>query len=149
MDLELLCTDVFLLQAAHRLSGRVDPETIDREWIANRRSRDLVSVLEKALTKETVEAELRGLLPPQPEYDRLREHLQRYRKIERTGGWPVVPDGPKLQRGDHDARVAILRNRLVREGYRVSKTDSSAHRSYSIPGWTRPYARSSSVTAWM
>lgn len=125
VDLDLLCTDAFLLQATHRLSGRVDPETIDREWVANRRSRDLVPLLENALTEAKISEALDGFLPPQPEYARLRERLLRYREIELSGGWPTLPDGSKLQQGDRSGRVALLQNRLSREGYAVKATDAA------------------------
>jgi murein L,D-transpeptidase YcbB/YkuD len=125
VDLDLLCTDAFLLQAAHRLSGRVDPESLDREWIANRRSQDLVALLGTALAEQTVSDALDGLLPPQPEYRQLREHLDRYRQMASAGGWEVVPDGPTLKQGDQGSRVRTLRQRLDQEGYGVVGTDTT------------------------
>lgn len=115
-DLEVLLTDAFLIYASHLLAGRVNPETIDSEWIANRRGEDLASVLENALTTGEVEQVLAGLLPPQSGYAKLREALARYRDIAARGGWPEVPDGPKLQRGDRSERVVALRARLMEEG---------------------------------
>lgn len=123
-DLDLLCTDAFLLQASHRLGGRVDPETIDREWFANRRSRDLVRLLEEALSEANIAATLDELLPSQTEYNRLRGHLQKYRQIELSGGWPVIPGGSKMQLGDEGERVALLKQRLAREEYPVVGVES-------------------------
>ncbi len=128
VDLDLLCTDAFLLQAAHRLSGRVDPETIDREWIANRRSQDLVPVLESALQHRTIGSALADRLPPQPAYVRLREHLQRYRGFAADGGWESVSGGPNLERAVQSPRVRALQRRLSAEGYDVSVSDTTAPR---------------------
>jgi murein L,D-transpeptidase YcbB/YkuD len=115
-DLDLLATDAFLILGSHYLVGRINPETIDPEWMANRREADLAVVLQKALDANRIKATLEDLLPQQPGYGRLKEALQKYRDLAARGGWPSVPEGPKLQRGDRGPRVALLRSRLVSEG---------------------------------
>jgi hypothetical protein len=40
-DLDLLLTDTFLIYGSHLLSGRVNPETFDPEWLTARRGADL------------------------------------------------------------------------------------------------------------
>lgn len=59
---------------------------------------------------------MHSLLPPQPGYTRLRQALARYRDLAANGGWPSVPDGPKLQKGDRSERVPALRQRLIAAG---------------------------------
>ena len=68
----------------------------------------------------------RGFIPPkpaplpkpvagyesQPGYQRLRATLVQYREVASKGGWPTIPDGPTLKRGDNGPRVAALRERL-------------------------------------
>ncbi|KPL19646.1 MAG: hypothetical protein AMJ92_02290 [candidate division Zixibacteria bacterium SM23_81] len=115
-DLDLLATDAFLILGSHYLAGRINPETIDPEWVANRRETDLAVVLQKALDANHIKAALEDLLPQQPGYGRLKEALLKYRDLSARGGWPSVPDGPKLQKGDRGLRVALLRSRLVSEG---------------------------------
>ncbi len=112
-DAELLLTDTWLLLATHLLSGRVDPETIDPEWQANRRGGDTAALLENALRDGTVVGSLRGLRPPQAGYRRLREALTAHRSLAAEGGWPSVPPGPTLHPGDAGPRVADLRARLA------------------------------------
>lgn len=116
VDLDLLFTDVFLLYGSHLLAGKINPETIDAEWHANRREVDLAMVLQVALDTNKIAETLKSLLPPQPGYTRLREALARYRGLVSKGGWPAVPDGPKMQKGDCGERVAALRTRLITEG---------------------------------
>jgi murein L,D-transpeptidase YcbB/YkuD len=48
--------------------------------------------------------------------ERLEDALVKYRKIEAQGGWLQIPSGPKLQIGDRDERVPILRKRLALTG---------------------------------
>lgn len=44
-DLDLLLTDAFLIYGSHLLAGKVNPESIDGEWFANRREADLAHIL--------------------------------------------------------------------------------------------------------
>lgn len=113
IDLDLILTDAFLVYTSHLLSGRVNPETFDREWLANRRERDLAGLLDIALATGGIHDALESVLPEPAGYRRLRAALQRYREIALEGGWPTVPEGPKLARGDLGPRVAALRSRLA------------------------------------
>lgn len=116
VDLDLLLTDAFLIYGSHLLAGKINPETIDSEWFANRREIDLAAHLQTALEKNQIKEALRSLLPPQPGYARLRQALARYRDLATNGGWPSVPDGPKLQKGDRGERALALRQRLIAAG---------------------------------
>jgi murein L,D-transpeptidase YcbB/YkuD len=49
-------------------------------------------------------------------YAQLRAALQRLRDEAAAGGWPALPAGPTLKPGMHDARVALLRQRLLATG---------------------------------
>jgi murein L,D-transpeptidase YcbB/YkuD len=115
-DLDLLLTDSFLIYATHLLSGRVDPETIDPDWLVNRRETDFDAVLEQALSEDRVAGALRDLLPTHPGYAMLREALRVHRQIEMGGGWVRVPGGPAMKRGQRGYRVAALRKRLLATG---------------------------------
>jgi murein L,D-transpeptidase YcbB/YkuD len=113
VDLDLLLTDAFMIYGSHLLAGRVNPETIDPEWVANRRNVDMVLVLGRALDSGKIEEELNQLLPPQPGYLRLKTALAAYRRIQEEGGWSSIPEGHKLQMADRDPRVRALRARLT------------------------------------
>ena len=112
VDLDLLLTDAFLIYASHLLAGSVNPETFDPEWHANRREADLATVLERTLTSGQIEEELGNFLPSQSGYAGLRKALASYRDLASRGGWPMVSDGPKLQRDDTGERVTALCRRL-------------------------------------
>jgi murein L,D-transpeptidase YcbB/YkuD len=42
--------------------------------------------------------------------------LQRYRLLEKQGGWPVLPEGPTVLPGARDSRLAVLARRLALSG---------------------------------
>ncbi|MEW6333771.1 MAG: peptidoglycan-binding protein, partial [Thermodesulfobacteriota bacterium] len=115
-DLELLLTDTFLIYASHLLHGRVDPESIRAEWHVQSRKADLAEVLQKAAEQNKIAEALQSLLPPHPGYSRLRLALEEYRQIALRGGWPRVPAGTAMRRGQQDGRVTALRFRLAVEG---------------------------------
>jgi hypothetical protein len=117
VDLDLFLTDGFLVYASHLLSGRVNPMTFDTEWhVVESREVDFPSLLENALDSGDISSALSGLFPRNPGYRKAREALARYRQTLREGGWAQIPEGPKLQTGDQDDRVTILRRRLEVSG---------------------------------
>jgi len=116
LDLELLLTDAFLVYGFHLTMGRIHPETIDPEWQANRREADFAQVLQKALDSNRIEETLKSMVPPQPGYSRLRGALASYRDLAGEGGWPLVPEGPTMQKGHRGERVVALRRRLIATG---------------------------------
>ncbi len=111
-ELDLLLTDAFLVYGAHLLAGRVNPVTLRPEWMANPRTNDIAAVLEGALASGNIAGALEELVPTQYGYRRLREALGRYRAVAATGGWPTLPDGLMLQKGDSSHAVVLLRGRL-------------------------------------
>lgn len=111
-DLELLSTDAFLLYASHLLTGRVSPTDITPSWNIPQREADLVQKLASVAGGGSVSRVVESLRQPQPEYARLVRALDRYRHITALGGWPTVPEGPTLRKGEEGERITLLRERL-------------------------------------
>jgi len=111
-ELDLLLTDAFLVYGAHLLGGRVNPETLNPEWVANGRTADIAVVLEAGLASRDIPGAIETLVPSQYGYRRLREALAKDREVAAAGGWPAIPDGVTLQLGDSGAPVVALRQRL-------------------------------------
>jgi murein L,D-transpeptidase YcbB/YkuD len=115
-DLEMLLTDAFLLCGSHLVHGQVNPETIKSEWFVKGRYEDLAAVLENGLTANDIPGALDSLRPAHPVYRGLKRSLSEYRALADAGGWPEVPPGPKLVKGDRDARVEAARKTLAATG---------------------------------
>lgn len=113
VDLELLLTDAFFTYGAHVVDGRVDPESLEPDWVPSRAGVDLASILRRAVDGDRVAGALRDLRPPQEGYRRLRSAYHDYREMARTGDWPRVPEGEKLSPGDTASRIRVLRRRLA------------------------------------
>ena len=117
VDIDLLLTDAFLVLASHLLNGHVSPETIDPEWFIESSEADLVEVLHDALATGRIEDALDDLRATPHCAMRLKEALARYRALADEGGWPVIPAGPKMERGDSGSRIQMVRQRLAVVGY--------------------------------
>jgi len=115
-ELDILLTDALLLYGSHLLSGRISPETVDPSWLIDHQERDITETLQGALHSNKIEEALKTLLPEHPVYTRLKNALHRYREIAAKGGWPTVPEGPKMEKGERGARVLALRKRLIITG---------------------------------
>lgn len=116
VDFELALSDAFLLVGSHLLAGRLNPESIDSEWTANRRHRDLAPLLERAGTSLDPGAVLAELLPDDERYDALVARLAELRGLRDRGGWRPIAAGPTLRDGDRGGRVSDLVMRLNQSG---------------------------------
>ncbi len=113
VELDVLLSDAFIAYVS-RFTGKTVPQQIS---LAHRASAqdppDMGALLQQAIEDDRMATTLRQLYPPQSGYARLRQVLRWYRQIAASGGWPQVPAGPTLQRGDRDERVRTLRARLL------------------------------------
>lgn len=113
VELELLLTDAFMIYGSHLHLGRVNPETLYPEWTANRRKLDMAAILQSALENNEIEETLQRFFPPFPVYLELKNALSYYKKIRFEGGWPLLSEIEKLEKGDSTDVVLALRKRLL------------------------------------
>ena len=127
IELEFLLSDAYLVYAAHLLNGRVNPETLHAdEWTIYPARFNLARHLSKALDGGDVEGSLKGLLPAQQGYGRLKTALIVYRALAERGGWPVIPGDGRLEKGDKSDRVPVLRSRLKVTGDMPAPADATS-----------------------
>lgn len=88
-----------------------------KAFIVERLVADLRSVKDVASLDNLFEA----LVPPHPQYRRLRAALAKYREIAAAGGWGKLP-AKNLSRGARGAAVTALAKRLAIEGFPVEPT---------------------------
>jgi murein L,D-transpeptidase YcbB/YkuD len=111
-ELDLFLTDAFLLYGSHLFAGRINPETLHPNWQVSERSVDLAKILQNALESNQIRGALENLAPPSAGYKRLREALKVYRGLAAQGGWPTIPSGRSLRKGNHGERIPLLFRRL-------------------------------------
>ena len=94
LDIESVLNQSFHQYSHDIANGRLNPLTADPDWH--------IPLLEVT----------HDLPPSHKEYQRLKQALAKYRRIEQEGGWPQVPPGPDLVKGMRHEQVITLRNRL-------------------------------------
>ena len=104
--------------------GRAVPIKMDQFQRITPKSLDANQILTAAADAVDLQAMIDTLAPSDPYYQGLRQTLARYRAIAEAGGWPPLPDGPKLVPGESDSRVPILRRHLEITGD-LSKTSAA------------------------
>ncbi|MBK8906767.1 MAG: L,D-transpeptidase family protein [Rhodospirillales bacterium] len=109
---ELLMSAALTRYALDIRNGRVAPRMVDPLRTNAKAAIDPVAVLTGAAAAPDLSVYLDHLAPSHIVYSDLRRVLWQYRQLEAAGGWPLVPDGPKLELGATDTRVAVLRQRL-------------------------------------
>jgi L,D-transpeptidase YcbB len=110
-DFELLITDSLLRYARDIRFGRVRPADIDADIALPDIAFDVAGALASAVASGTLPVFLADLAPKHPEYQRLKQALERYRAIEAGGGWATVSSEtmPQPENG------GVLRVRLAAE----------------------------------
>ncbi len=115
-ELDIQLTRSVLRYSRDLHDGRFRPVEVHPDWEIEQGNFDAVRHLLHALRSDSLEEYLFTLAPPSADYQRLLVALQQYRRIYAEGGWPSVPDGPKLESGSVDGRVLPLRKRLQISG---------------------------------
>ena len=114
---DVLLTEALLRLAYHLSFGKVDPQTFDAQWNYGRTlaSMDVSRKVEDALAAEDIYQRVRALGPTHSLYTGLKRDLAQYRAAAEQPR-PTIAAAPKLQPGDTDARVPMVRARLIASG---------------------------------
>lgn len=119
-DLDILLTESLIRFGYHQLFGKVNAAALDaninftREFLGGRSS--VVAIPEIIASSAPLQTQLDQAVHRSPFYRTLQERLSEYRRIAADGGWPLVPEGETLRKGDDDPRVAAVRARLMVTG---------------------------------
>jgi len=94
---------------------RLNPKKVDKDLYIKQ-----VDVSESDLLKGYLGSSscawIASLAPSRKDYQDLKQLLKDYRAIQAAGGWPELPKGTKLEKGDQGPNVEILRKQLVSQG---------------------------------
>ena len=114
IEADILLSDALLRLLHHSRYGKVDPRAIDKHWNHDDgpKGEALAADLDRVFAAAHLKAAVASLRQEPGFYTHLKEGLARYRALAAAGGWPTIPNGPKLEQGSHDPRVPLLRKRL-------------------------------------
>ncbi len=127
---DVQATRTYLLALADVAFGRTERSAVEPLWRASAEPRSAardVLVMRAGDGLDDLAAVFDAARPDTPLYRGLRAEYARLRDpAVRDGPWPMVPAGPPaLREGDEGTRVALLRERLAREGYLPEDTGAA------------------------
>lgn len=129
-DLDILLTDSLIRFGYHQLFGKVDAAALDsninftRTFFDGRDS--VIAIPEIIASPVSLQQQAEASLRRSPFYRNLQRNLAAYRELAAAGGWPEVPVGDTLRKGDNDTRVTALRQRLIVTGDLPADSDTSS-----------------------
>jgi len=92
------------------------PGEDDTRDVATTIEPELVGMPQDPIDTREFEGSLKESYPENASYLKLESTLAQYRNLQVGGGWPSVPEGPPMRKGDSGSRIATLRNRLLISG---------------------------------
>ncbi|MBI4228273.1 MAG: L,D-transpeptidase family protein, partial [Deltaproteobacteria bacterium] len=111
---DLLLTDSLILYVSHLINGRTEPQGVDLTWLKTHNKVDFGKMLSLSLDSNQFQNAVSNY--QNPLYKRLRKTLIKYKLIQANGGWPFIPPGSKIERGQSGERIKLLRKRLIISG---------------------------------
>jgi murein L,D-transpeptidase YcbB/YkuD len=137
VNADVLLTSAFAALGVDYLTGQVKPKSVSQNWHIDTHDENEDSALVRSIRNPALDKALATMRPTDEDYVSLMKELAHYRAISAKGGWPSVPEGKALKRGDSDnpVRLAALRARLTAEGFgaqppsAVSSPESAASTS--------------------
>lgn len=96
------------------MSGeRLNPKKVDKNIFIEPVSVDEAELLKSYLSLPHNCGWIHNLAPASAEYVHLKQLLALYRQKQAQGGWPRLPQGTKLKKGDKGPHVEILKAQLI------------------------------------
>lgn len=127
LEVELFLTTYYCYYTTKVLHGIDDAKSNELGWYLPRKKQSYVDYLDSLLVNPK-EIEKKDQLISQ--YYKLKDILQKYRDIEKKGGWstiPIPPDFKSLKLGDTATIVASIRTRLFLSGHLASDSKSTIY----------------------
>jgi murein L,D-transpeptidase YcbB/YkuD len=125
---DVLLTTAYIALSEDLLSGQTNPKDLAQDWHIDVGREQLDSAVALSLRSDSLGEGIALMRPQDEDYAALQKAMGRFREIVNNGGWPQVPAGKALKRGDHDSadRLAALRGRLAAEGFVTDSADTAA-----------------------
>ncbi|HTI39614.1 MAG TPA: L,D-transpeptidase family protein [Vicinamibacterales bacterium] len=114
MTLDARLTYAFLQYASDLAAGVTEGRTI--RWKTSAPASNPLQSLDDALARDRVADVLGDLQRRNPSYASLREALHTYRSMAAAGGWPSLPAGFRVKRGERSPLLPALAKRLAVTG---------------------------------
>lgn len=111
-NLDIICTDAFLLYTSHILSGKTNPETIDSEWHVLKTDKDPVKYMLE-LSGRSVSEIVSSIKPKNSYYQLLVDRLDYFRTKQKMDIAWNINSGDVIKPDMRDERIPEIRQALA------------------------------------
>ena len=108
-EADLLLTDAFLTFAVHINKGRLNPDSLTREWKASQLDTSIVSILDSAFTNNYIRAAIDSLEPKNIPYQNFKLALKNFKTEFKNSDW----DSLQSKESDSITFKDRLKKRLI------------------------------------
>lgn len=115
-DADVHLTLAWFNYASGLSSGIIHPDELNIIWEVLPEQPDLVSYLEKAITRRNIHNSFDDLKPDHDQYDLLLEAYNSLTELRDRGGWPLPGIFDTLKEGDTDTNVVNIKKYLLATG---------------------------------
>lgn len=113
VNLDYTFTAAYLTYASHLLSGVINPEIADSNWVNYKKEIAWDVYMQEALEKNNIRSSLDELIPKNPQYALLKEKLAEYRDLAEKEEKPaLIPDDASVKPGDSSEVAGLVKKRL-------------------------------------
>ena len=113
---ELYFAAFFVSYATDLKIGRTTPQKVDPRLFRNRRTVDVLRILNDLAASGDPIVFLAGFESQNPHYQALKRMLAHYRDMSESVAWPAIAAGENIEPGARDSRVPAIRERLILTG---------------------------------
>lgn len=118
---------------------RLKPHLIDKNIHIKDVMIDETALLKDYVTLSQQCSWIHGLAPTTPEYQHLKQLLALYRQKQAQGGWPQLPKGTKLEKGDKGSLIETLKAQLMAQDVLPSEGQGSDLFDEALEGALKNY----------
>jgi len=136
VSFDILLTDAFMLYGSHLSTGKSNPTVLyPNEWIPSIENFNLVELLRAALEENGLAKTIDALRPSHPGYEKLKQALKVFKRIQQSGSWIFIEQGGSIEPGMVDDRVPSILKRLSLTGVLPTDlvSDSILYDSMLVP----------------
>lgn len=142
-EIDLMLTNLYYFYADQVIGGGLSEKATDNlGWLLPRKQISYTNLLDSILSNPEAAIKKEALLIPQ--YYKLRTALEKYRELEKNGGWATInleADFKSFKPGDSAIAIGEIRNRLHVTGDLAINNQSAIYDQELEEGLTKYFAR--------